>query len=78
MAYHGVLPHQNYSGNAIFSSQALSNLVHLLRADIVNLDDEDRLVLLQQGLQLVEVSRLGISLSPHVFFGMKIGSLRAG
>ncbi len=36
----------------------MSNLVHLLRADIVNGDDEDALILLEETLELVEVAGL--------------------
>lgn len=41
--------------------------MHLLRRDIVNLDDEDGLVLLEQALELVEVAGLVRSLAPHIF-----------
>lgn len=36
----------------------MSDLVHLLRADIVNGDYEDALVLLEETLELVEVAGL--------------------
>jgi hypothetical protein len=36
----------------------MSDLVHLLGADIVNTDDEDRLVLFEEALELVEVAGL--------------------
>lgn len=45
----------------------MANLVHLLRADIVDGDDEDRAVLLQQALELVEIAGLICSLAPHIF-----------
>jgi hypothetical protein len=51
--------------------------VHLLRADIVDGDDEDRLVLVEQALELIEVSGLGCGLAPHVSLWLKIGYLRA-
>jgi len=63
-AYHGVLAHQD---NAI-TTESLANLVHLLRRDIVDADDEDGLVLFQQALQLVEVPGLVSSFAPHIFF----------
>lgn len=66
--------------------------MHLLRTDIVNRDDEDgfvpnhsldflaqdlmKFVLLEQTLQLVEVSGLVAGLAPHVFLMLKIGYLR--
>lgn len=54
MPYHGVLAHQD---NAL-TAKGVSDLVHLLGGDIVNLDDEDRLVILEQALELVEVAGL--------------------
>lgn len=51
--------------------------MHLLRADIVDGDDENRLVLVEQALQLLEVTGLGCGLAPHVFLFLKIGYLRA-
>lgn len=54
--YHGVLAHQHNS----LLAERLSDLVHLLRADIVDGDDEDGLVLLKQRLELGELEqRLG-------------------
>lgn len=50
--------------------------MHLLRADIVNGDNEDGFVFFQQGLELVEVSGLVAGPAPHVFLEMKIGYLR--
>lgn len=44
----------------------MTDLVHLLRGDIVNLDDEDRLVLLEESAELLEVC--GLVLAPHCFF----------
>lgn len=72
-AYHGVLAHQD---NAI-AAERLTDLVHLLRRDIVDRDDEDGLVLLQQALQLVEVASLVSGLAPHIFLVTKAGCLRA-
>ena len=63
LSYHGVFTHQNDS----ISSKTLANLVHLLRADIVDGYDEDGLVFLQQCLELVEVYRFISCLAPHVF-----------
>ena len=39
--------------------------------------DEDRLVLVEQALQLVEVDCLGAGFAPHDFLCMKLGYLRA-
>lgn len=41
--------------------------MHLLRADIVNADDEDTLVLFEETLELVEVAGLVFGLAPHIF-----------
>lgn len=72
-ADHGVLAHQDNS----LATQSDTDLVHLLRADIVDTDDEDSAVLIEQGLQLIEVSGLGCGLAPHFFlFDLKIGCLR--
>ncbi len=49
--YHSVLAHQNHA----VSAQCPADLVHLLRADIVDGDDENRFVLLEEILELVEV-----------------------
>lgn len=61
--YHGVLAHQDDT----LAAEGLTNLVHLLRRDIVDGDDEDRLVLLEQALELVEVAGLVSALAPHFF-----------
>jgi len=61
LAYHGVLAHQDDA----LAAHAVADLVHLLRGDIVDGDDEDALVLLEQALELVEVGRLGGRLAPH-------------
>ena len=63
VSYHGVLAHQDNT----LASKSHSDLVHLLRADIVDFDDEDGVVLLQQALELVEVAGLVSSLAPHFF-----------
>ena len=42
--HHGVFAHEHYPLNFSFTPQTLANLVHLLRADIVHGNDEDRLV----------------------------------
>lgn len=60
--YHGVLTHQDNT----LTTETHTNLVHLLRADIVDTDNEDRLVLIEKALQLLEVSGLGSRLAPHV------------
>jgi len=54
-ADHGVLAHQDNG----FTTESLTDLVHLLRRDIVDGDDEDGLVSLEKRLQLVEVDGLG-------------------
>lgn len=68
LTYHRVLSHQHNARNFTASSQTLSDLVHLLRADIVNRNNEDRFVLFKQGLELVEVDSLVAGSAPHVFF----------
>lgn len=60
--YHGVLAHEDDT----LPTETQTNLVHLLRADIVDVDDEDRLVLVEKALELIEVSGLGSGLAPHV------------
>lgn len=54
-AYHGVLSHQDDG----FATKGVTDLVHLLRADIVNAHDEDGTILVKKGLELIEVSGLG-------------------
>ena len=58
---HGVLTHQD-SG---LTSQGLSGLVHLLGRDIVDTNNEDRLVFGQQLLQLSEVLHFLVTSSTH-------------
>jgi hypothetical protein len=53
-SHHSVLAHQDDT----LASESMSDLVHLLGADIVNTDDEDRLVLFEEALELVEVAGL--------------------
>lgn len=72
LPYHSILSHQHDT----ITSQTLSNLVHLLGADIVDCHDEDRFVLFKQTLELVKVNRLVGCPAPHVFLGLKIGYLR--
>lgn len=62
--YHGVLAHQDDT----LTAHGLTNLVHLLRRDIVDADNEDAAVLLEERLQLVEVLALGPGLvaAPHI------------
>ena len=66
-SYHCVLSHQHNARDIISVSQALSDLVHLLRADIVDCDNEDGFVLFKQCLELVEVSGFVAGFAPHVF-----------
>jgi len=61
VTYHSVLSHQ-YDG---FTTERETNLVHLLRRDIVDCDDEDRLVLLEKSFELVEISSFVSGLAPH-------------
>lgn len=60
-ADHGVLAHEHNT----LTAEGDADLVHLLGRHIVNADDEDALVLLEEGLELVEVSGLGFFLAPH-------------
>jgi ABC-type Mn2+/Zn2+ transport system ATPase subunit len=60
-AHHGVLAHEHDA----LAAERLADLVHLLRRHIVDGDDEDALVLLEEHLELVEVSGLGFFLAPH-------------
>jgi hypothetical protein len=62
-SHHSVLAHQHDT----LPTESETDLVHLLGADIVDGDDENGAVLVEQALQLVEVSRLGHRLAPHVF-----------
>lgn len=71
-ADHGVLAHEDDT----LATERLADLVHLLRGDIVDGDDEDGLVLLEEVLELVEVSDLGFFLAPHYDRFDTIGSLR--
>lgn len=61
ISYHSILPHQHHP----LTSQTLPNLVHLLRGDIVDGDDEDALVVVEESLELVEVGGLGCGFAPH-------------
>jgi len=60
-ADHGVLAHEDDT----LAAERVADLVHLLRRDIVDGDDEDALVLLEKRLELLEVSGLGFFLAPH-------------
>jgi hypothetical protein len=71
--YHGVLAHQHDA----LAAEGLPNLVHLLRRDIVNADNEDGLVLLEQALELVKVASLVSGFAPHDFLYLKAGFFRA-
>jgi len=51
---HGVLSHQYDT----LSAERMTDLVHLLGADIVDADDEDGLVFLEEALELLEVAGL--------------------
>ncbi|XP_077659998.1 uncharacterized protein AFUA_1G05090 [Aspergillus fumigatus Af293] len=53
--YHSVLTHQDNG----LATESETDLVHLLRADIVDTDNEDGLVLIEKALELIEVSGLG-------------------
>ena len=53
-SHHGVLAHQDNT----LTTEDVSNLVHLLGADIVDTDDEDGVVLFKEALELLEVARL--------------------
>ena len=59
--YHGVLSHKDHT----LGAHGVTDLVHLLRRDIVDTDDEDAVVLLEERLQLVEVLRLGCRFATH-------------
>lgn len=61
-ADHGVLAHQHNG----LAAHADSDLVHLLRRDIVDGDNEDGLVLFKESLKFVEVDGLSCGLAPHV------------
>jgi len=61
-ADHGVLAHQDNT----LAAHGLTNLVHLLRRDIVDSDNENGAVVLEQALQLVEVAGLVCSFAPHL------------
>lgn len=61
-SYHGVLAHQDDS----LTTEGVADLVHLLRADIVDGDNENGPILIEKALQLLEVSGLGHRLAPHV------------
>lgn len=62
MTYHGVLAHQDNT----LATEGVTDLVHLLGRDIVDLDNEGGLVVLEQALQLVEIAGL-ILAAPHIF-----------
>ena len=62
--YHGVLAHKDDT----LAAEGVSDLVHLLRANIVDGDNKNRVVLLEQALELVEVAGLGCRFAPHIFF----------
>ena len=61
-SHHGVLAHQHDA----LAAQRVTDLVHLLRRDIVHLNNENALVLLQQPLKLVKVSSLVRGSAPHI------------
>lgn len=63
LSYHGVLSHQDNT----LSAERLSDLVHLLGADIVDGDNEDAAILLEKALQLIEIAGLVCGLAPHIF-----------
>jgi hypothetical protein len=72
-ADHGVLSHEDDT----FTTERLTDLVHLLRRDIVDGDDEDALVLLEESLELLEVSGLEFFRAPHCVRGDAKGCLRS-
>lgn len=72
-ADHGVLAHQDNT----LTAEGLTDLVHLLRRDIVDGDDEDGLELLQESIKLLEVSGLGFFLAPHCVLCDAKGCLRS-
>ena len=74
--YHGVLAHKHHASYLPSAPQTLAYLVHLLGANIVDSDDEDRLVLLKQSLQLVKVNGFVGGLAPHICFDIQTGYLR--
>jgi hypothetical protein len=53
-SHHGVLAHQDDT----LAAEGPSDFVHLLGADIVDADDEDRLVFFEETLKLIEVAGL--------------------
>jgi hypothetical protein len=53
-AHHGILAHENDT----LSTERLADLVHLLRGDIVDGDNENAAVLLEETSQLLEVDAL--------------------
>lgn len=73
---HRIFSHQNNTLRLTISSKALSNLVHLLRTDIVDGDDENGFVRVQQTLKLVEIACLITGFAPHIFLRLKTGCLR--
>ena len=54
LPYHSVLSHKDNT----LTTEGLSNLVHLLGADIVDTNDEDRAVLFEEALELIEIAGL--------------------
>lgn len=66
ISYHSVLSHQDDT----LSTEGLSDLVHLLRADIVNGDNEDAGEFFEETLELVEVAGLVICLAPHIYLSV--------
>lgn len=73
-ADHGVLAHQDDT----LAAHRLTDLVHLLRRDIVDGDNEDGLVLLEESLELVKVDGFGCGLAPHVCdLSTRIGMFQA-
>jgi hypothetical protein len=60
---HGVFAHQDDG----LAAERLTDFVHLLRADIVDLDDEDGFVLVKQALELLEIDSFVAGFAPHDF-----------
>ena len=53
-SHHGVLAHQDNT----LTTEDVSNLVHLLGADIVDANDEDGSVFFEEAFELLEVAGL--------------------
>jgi hypothetical protein len=72
-SHHGILAHKDDT----LPTETQPDLMHLLGADIVDGDDENRIIRFEHTLKLIKVSSLVCVLAPHVFLQLKIGYLRA-